>query len=365
MRRLPMVLAMLVVPGVWAAGPKLRTPKPLDAAGVKLLQQAAEAYAQGKQDRQISLLRQLVRTHPDSPRARRELAQTLFNAHKDVEALEQARAGAAFTGEMRPELLVLEGKILNMMGHFQEAQDPLLEALRLDPRRADGHAQLAVALMRTGHMPGAKESAVKALALDPGKAEYHRILGLVLANSGEKIPAILALAASNLLDPRSRDARGSLEAIQGMMLWMQHQGKGQTMSLSFGGSSGGFMGLDMLWPAHVAAHPPEPLDGESVKNHLEDFHALLDMMNPLKARKDFVGRTYLPLFQSLYRKKLDEAAFYVIHSANRSPAVAAWLKAHADRVKALQDYLGRYAWPGEAALSETAGGGSPRKPAAP
>jgi tetratricopeptide (TPR) repeat protein len=87
-------------------------------------------------------------------------------------------------------------------------------ALRLDPRLAIAHANLAIALAHGGDAAGAIDELLAALRLDPSNASWEYNAGLLLARSGRKAEAVLHLEAAIRLSPASPVAAAARDALR-------------------------------------------------------------------------------------------------------------------------------------------------------
>jgi Flp pilus assembly protein TadD len=163
-----------------------------------------------------------------------QTAQAHFEKREyDRAALELEQALAAESD--RPEGQLLLGKALRELGQLTEAEAPVREAIRLDPKTAgaystlsgilaeqdryeaaieaaniaiaqdgrdgDAHATLSFALARQGQFDQAIAAAQKALTLDPNLSTAYNAWGIVLANQGDYVEAQRKYEQALAIDP--------------------------------------------------------------------------------------------------------------------------------------------------------------------
>ena len=114
--------------------------------------------------------------------------------------------------------LFMEGRSLENAGKIDEAIASYQQALKLQPKAAEIHAELAGLYARANKATESINEAQAALALDPNDLEAHRILGLVqaaLAHQSAGAPGsgpspLMSQAIANLERVVSPDRRDSL-----------------------------------------------------------------------------------------------------------------------------------------------------------
>lgn len=99
-------------------------------------------------------------------------------------------------------------------GQFREAADNARQAIQLNPAAASAHASLAYSLVRLGSTEDALASARKAIELAPTIALAHLTLGEALLGAGKLAEAEDALRKALELDPKAADAHAGLAEIQ-------------------------------------------------------------------------------------------------------------------------------------------------------
>ena len=110
----------------------------------------------------------------------------------------------------RAEHLVAEGVAFAQHGQWQEARKMFLEAVKLAPRSAEVHSDLAGAEEKAGYLWAAEKEYRLALRLEPHSAEHLYNLGFFLNGRGRYQEAYEALSSTVRMDPSRVDAYGEL-----------------------------------------------------------------------------------------------------------------------------------------------------------
>ncbi len=97
---------------------------------------------------------------------------------------------------------------------FREAADSARQAIQLNPAAAPAHASLAYSLIRLGFTEDAIASARQAIELAPSSALAHLALGEAWVGAGKLADAEGALRKALELDPKAADAQAALAEIQ-------------------------------------------------------------------------------------------------------------------------------------------------------
>src|SRR5947207_1248515 len=159
-------------------------------------------------------LREAIRLDPAMTEARVTLAQTLARAGRMAEAREQQaevrRINAEDADHGRALVLLQTAADRIQRGEVTPAIDDLREAAALNPRFAETHYQLGLALARSGaHAEDAEASFRRAIELDPGRAAAHYQLGLLLARR-DRAGAAGELQAALAAEPGLAEAHRAL-----------------------------------------------------------------------------------------------------------------------------------------------------------
>ena len=112
--------------------------------------------------------------------------------------------------EMTAGLFVYLGYALTELGRYDEAEDALRTATKLDPDNAAAHGNLGYTLTELGRYDEAVEAHRTAIKLDPDYAAAHGDLGYALIKLERYDEAEDALRTATKLDPDCATAHGDL-----------------------------------------------------------------------------------------------------------------------------------------------------------
>jgi tetratricopeptide (TPR) repeat protein len=181
--------------------------------GVRPRAQWADALLkEGRGPEAVKVMREAVRTHPDSPVASLGLGRTLA-AVGDYDGAEHALRRAV---ELRPEDAQAQydlGVVLHRRGSGQAAAS-FRKATELLPTLALAHFGLGLCLQEEGDRAGAIRSFRAAVRYKPDYAAAHKLLGLALAQEGQDAEALAHLQQAVQLDPADEEAKQGLERLR-------------------------------------------------------------------------------------------------------------------------------------------------------
>jgi tetratricopeptide (TPR) repeat protein len=100
------------------------------------------------------------------------------------------------------------------MGNLPEAERYLLEAIRINPHKADEHFYLGVTRFKSGRTDEAIASVQRAIAIDPTGFAYHFALGVMLESRGDLTGALQEFKEELALDPEQQAAAAQIKEIE-------------------------------------------------------------------------------------------------------------------------------------------------------
>jgi tetratricopeptide (TPR) repeat protein len=178
-------------------------------------QHIAALAALGRQDEAVAVYRRIATALPRDPAAAHALAIALAAASQHGEAVAIARA-LLDSGFRNAPLYRLLGRSLNAQGATEQAESALQECVRLEPRDASAHNELAqLVWLRTGELARTTAALDAALANFPGDAALLAAKAAILQGAGDARGAFACLApiAASVQAPPALLLRAGLAAI--------------------------------------------------------------------------------------------------------------------------------------------------------
>ena len=100
------------------------------------------------------------------------------------------------------------------MGHLPEAEKYLLEAIRINPHKADEYFFFGMALFKSGRSNEAISAARRAIVLNPVGFAYHFALGVMLKAQGDLAGALREFQEELAVNPAQQAAATQIKEIQ-------------------------------------------------------------------------------------------------------------------------------------------------------
>jgi len=105
------------------------------------------------------------------------------------------------------------GRVLSIVGRFDEAQAAFAAALQLEPNNWQAHVLMGKTLSKKNDLEGALKEFQTAAQLNPMLAEVHYDIANILAEQGKLAEAIQEYQETLRLDPGYWEAQSALDAI--------------------------------------------------------------------------------------------------------------------------------------------------------
>jgi len=157
----------------------------------------------------LDLCRDWVAAEPRQAAAHRHLAQLLASSGDFVAAHRSARRACELAPD-DPYVWSDYGRVYAFEGHLKDAVQCFAEAVRADPKHADGWHNLGTALKGLEDRDGAFRALKQALLLDPTRAETYLNLGNLLIEAGQLEDAVECFERAAKHDPTLARARSRL-----------------------------------------------------------------------------------------------------------------------------------------------------------
>ena len=164
------------LPGAEALYRRVLESDPRNAEALHLL--GVLRFQCGDKDAGVKLVATAIEYGPEAAQYRLNLAAMLVDVRRFDEAL-------AALGDL-PQAQLQRGNVLVKLKRYHEAAAAYREAVRLEPRSADAHNNLANALLRLERPQEAESACRRALAIAPGHGDAHLTLGNILVRRGAR-----------------------------------------------------------------------------------------------------------------------------------------------------------------------------------
>ena len=167
-------------------------------------------HQQGRSDEAVELLRHATQLLPKDPGPWVNLGNVLIERERFDEAAEALRRAL----DLNPESAAVYNNfgIACMRCGDLRAEPAFLEALRLEPERADAHFNYARLLNQTGRFRESAAHSIRALTTDPTLASSRKLLSMSYFVLGENDKAIENLMEWKALEPDNPEVDHHLAA---------------------------------------------------------------------------------------------------------------------------------------------------------
>jgi tetratricopeptide (TPR) repeat protein len=360
-RLLPVLVLVVSIHPASVAG-KLPKPDrisaPPTADQIALIREGVALHDQRNYEGAIAKYKQVLAQNPWEVKALYELGFSYFESKDYQGALETARLGAQCRSEGLIGFYLTIGNALDELGRGSEAIETYRAAIKLNPRAALLHYNLAVSLRRAGKQPEAKAAVEKALQCDPAHASSHMVLGAIYEQLGYRVPAILAYSRFLVLEPESPRSAQILPALQGLLT--QGVGKGKKpneITIFVSGTpkgrkdEGDFTGVELMMSVVLVADLITPPPGvekapESAHQKLSSqYTSMGEALDNSKAKKGFAAMYYAPYFAALTKEGYPEAFTAHAWRAGKVEGASDWAMANKAKIETFLEWSKAYQWP--------------------
>ncbi len=358
---LPICGIVIAIHAAWAADklPKPdRIPEPPTQEQLLLIREGVALHDQQNYEAAIAKYKQVLAENPWEVRALHELAFTYFASKNYQAALETGLLGAQCRSEGLVGFYLVIGNALDDLGRGDEAIQTYQSAIKLNPRVALLHYNLAVSLRRAGKQKEAKTAVEKALTFDPNHASSHALLGEIYQEMGYRIPTVFAYTRFLVLEPES--PRASKVVPKLLSVLTQGVGKGNkpnevTIFMSpiskDHNDEGDFTSVEMMISVVLAADLMiKPEDAKKIPQ--SPFQKLASLYNTLgesvtnsKSKGGFAAAYYAPYFAALSKAGHTEALVARAWSATTVDGAADWTNSNEAKSEAFLQWSKEYVWP--------------------
>jgi tetratricopeptide (TPR) repeat protein len=333
--------------------PKL-DPTPSTGQQALLIQEGVAQHDRGNYDAAIKMYEEALAGNPNNVEALYELSFS-YSMKKDYQkSLEVAYKGARYKSNMLGGFYMQIGNNLDQLGEPKKSVEVYKAGIKLVPRMAMLHYNLAVTYRNMGKLDDARKAVKQAITIDPNHPGSHAVLSGLWHEGGYRTPALLAACRFLVLEPRSERSTGALRIVKEVM------GAGVTtgaspnqinifMDTSAKKDEGDFGSIDLILALGKAASMTEKNKGKTemqlLVGQFETFFAIMSEQSDKADRSKFTWKFYVPYFNEMKQKNFVEPFVYYIAQGDGNEETLKWLAGNKARVGDFLAWSKLYTWP--------------------
>jgi tetratricopeptide (TPR) repeat protein len=333
--------------------PKLQ-PSPSTGQQVVLIQEGVAQHDRGNYDAAIKLYEEALAENPHNVEALYEMSFS-YSMKKDYQkSLDAAYKGARYKSDMLAAFYLLIGNNLDLMGDPKKSVEAYKSGIKLMPRMAMLHYNLAVTYRNMGKPDDARKAVKQAITIDPNHPGSHVLLSSLWYEGRYRTPALLAACRSLVLQPRSERSTGALRIVKEMMgAGVTTNANTNNISITLDASAkkdeGDFGSIDLILALGKAASMTEKNKGKTpiqlLVGQFETFFAIMSERSDQKDRSKFTWKVYMPYFAEMKRRNFVEPFVYYITQSDGNEETLKWLASNKSRVGDFLAWSKFYKWP--------------------
>jgi tetratricopeptide (TPR) repeat protein len=322
-----------------ALSPPSKNPRTSSGAEKQLLEQGENYFKQGKIDLALQKSQAVLNLNPANVEAMYAVATSYLAQGEYTKSLEFSKRAASYKTDHLPDIYLLMGLA------YERLEDPW-NALRTYRFAASQYPQNPAIQYRLGQIyvvlnkPELAADAFKvALRADPNNAAAHFQLGMLYYSHGYSTPAILSLSVALLLEPKRDPAPTIRKHISELLSHSVITGKKK--------DEGNFQSVDSALASQRKAllkKSAKRTGFEIVKTQYQTLFKELNKSTFKNQKKTFVLEYYVPFYNKLYQRGLNDAYVYYIFQGSKDKATDSWLKKHPGKIQQLERWVKKYNW---------------------
>jgi len=311
-------------------------------------------HDRGNYDAAIKRYEEVLSENPHNVEALYELSFAYTMKNDFRKSLEVANKGAQYKSDMLPAFYLQIGNNLDHLGEPEKAIKVYKAGIKLRPRMAMLHYNLAVTYANLGKLDDTIKTIKHAITIDPDHPGSHALLAALWHGGRYKTPSLLAASRFLVLEPRTKRATGLLQIVKELMAGGVGQGADPGkitifMDTSAKKDEGDFGSIDLILGISKAANMTEKNKGKSEMQLLirqfETFLAVMSEQSDKADRNKFTWKFYSPYFAEMKQRNFVEPFVYYITQSDGKEETLKWLGANKARVGDFLAWSKLYKWP--------------------
>ena len=334
-----------------------RIPDPPMQDQISSIRQGVALHEQGDYEGAIATYKRVLDENPWEIHALYEMSLS-YSANKQHEdALATALRGAECKSDHLAQFHIMIGNSLFNLGKTNEAVEVYRAAIKLNPRDALLHYNLATILARIGKPSDAKTETEESIRCDSSQASSHLFLAVLYRDMGYRMPAVMAYSRFLLLEPGSQRAMQALASLERLIAWgarvTKEPGNQNEIDIAVNGPNqklvdeGNFATIEIAMSMLVAMD-----NKKGATEAASEFERLVHVYKMIggaftssKPKGGFAATYYAPYFVALAKGDRVEAFVAEAWKPGRLVGASDWVAANPSKIAAFRAWSEQYAWP--------------------
>ncbi len=299
-------------------------------------------HDKGDYEGAIDFFKKALQSDKNSIQANYELASTYLALKDYPNALKYADIVIARNLDYVDQAYILKGSALDLLGRKPEAINTYKLALKKYKTNHLLYYNLALTSFNLKNYNDADDALQKALKLNPLHASSHFLLGMSMISQGNRVQAILALYNFLLLEPKTKRSASALLALEDE--W-KNAGKQKNNSKTSPAKKEGdeFSTVTLMLDILESSKNNEANKNKPAVSLLaENTQIIFTLLGEAKKdKKGFWWNFYVDYFYTLANNHHTEALCYYIYQS-RGDTYDVWLKDNLPKMEALSEWYTKY-----------------------
>jgi tetratricopeptide (TPR) repeat protein len=290
----------------------------------------------------IEMYKKALQSDKNSTHAHYEIASSYLALKDYTNTLKHANLLIARNLDYVDQAYILKGTALDLSGRKSEAISTYNQAVKKYPKNQLLYYNLALTSFNLQNYKNAEDALINALKLNQLHASSHFLLGMCMIAQGKRVQASLALYNFLLLEPKTKRSSSALQALEDE--WKNAGNiKPASKSADREKANDEFATATLMMDMLEAAKKNEANKNKpAIILFAENTHTLFTILgDEKKEKKGFWWNFYVDYFFTLANNHHTEALCYYIHQS-KDDVYDVWLKDNLPKMEALSDWFTKY-----------------------